>query len=766
MRKFVLGLFALTLLAEERVDLSAVHRIKTEALQSSKVSDIALQLTDLNGPRLTNSPNFRKACEWASKQLKEWGLQNVKIEKWPFGRGWSTTRFSAHMIEPERTSLIIVPRPWTPGTNGPVTANAVLVPATTTDSETVRTVEKFKGKLKGKIVLLGEPAPLVVQKDPLWKRTSDQEIAEQLKYPEATPAASGARAQFAALAQQRARLDRFFREEGVSILLSVSAGQGGTVMISAGGPRDPKEPVALTSAYLAVEQYNRVARLLQKDIPVKLEIDIQAQFHDGSLDGMNVIAEIPGSKKAEEIVMIGAHIDSWTGGTGALDNGVGVVTAMEAVRILKSLNLKLDRTVRIGLWGGEEQGLLGSNAYVKEHFGNPRNGPVTSQYSKFSSYFNLDYGSGKIRGIYLDDNDMARPIFEAWFKPFEDMGTGAVAIRKLPYGGSDQSSFTAAGLPGFMFMQDPLNYFARFHTNMDTWDNAMVGDVMQNAAILASFAYHAANREELIPRKVLPKNVTVQRALKMDVEYAKVGDESLKLDAFVPDGKGPFPAVIVVHGGGFTAGDKQGVKQVFEPLSNAGFAWFTINYRLAPKYRFPAAVNDLELAIRWLKAHAGEYKVDPNRIALVGESAGGHMVSFAGTAKDPALRVQAVISFFGANDFEARLKTQKKIVDSVKALVGVTEVNKETQKALRKASPATYVRAGLPPYLFFHGTKDNIVPFDQSGIMCDKLKKRGNTCEVVVVEGAGHGLGAWERNPEYTAYKIKMVDWLKEKFGQ
>ncbi len=494
--------------AGESVDLEAVHRIRDEALNRSKIGDLALRLTDVHGSRLTNSPSFRKACEWAVEQMKEWGLENVRIETWPFGRGWSASRYMARMVEPSPAFLIIEPRPWSPGTAGLVTADAVYIPLAA-GAKVDELLGTFKGKLRGKIVLAGEPIAVRPQTEAEWRRWSEQDLAAQLQTPEpgrraglAIPGASRLESpRSGSLWAERDRFNRFFLEEGVAAVLTPAAGHGGTLLITPAGSRDKDRQPPPPTAALAAEHYGRIVRLLRNNIPVKLEIDIQAQFHEDSLDGWNVLGEIPGRSKPDEIVMFGAHIDSWTGGTGALDNGAGVITAMEAMRILKVAGLKMDRTVRIGLWGGEEQGLLGSQAHVKERYGSPRAGAATAAHAKFSVYFNLDYGSGKIRGIYLDGNDMERPIFEAWFKPFADMGAGTVATRALPLGGSDHSSFTGSGLPGFMFIQDPLNYFSRIHTNMDAWEHASAGDLMQNAAILASFAYHAATRPELMPRK-------------------------------------------------------------------------------------------------------------------------------------------------------------------------------------------------------------------------------------------------------------------------
>jgi alpha-L-fucosidase 2 len=330
------------------------------------------------------------------------------------------------------------------------------------------------------------------------------------------------------------------------------------------------------------------------------------------------------------------------------------------------------------------------------------------------------------------------------------------------------------GIPGFMMMQDPLDYFANIHSNMDAYDRLQPDDMKQASAVIAVLAYHAANRDELMPRKPLRKTQASRSepskpALKLrtDIEFAKPGGESLTLDAYVPEGTGPFPAVIIVHGGGFVRGDKQTfVPPLFEPLANAGFAWFSINYRLAPKYQLPAAVADVESAVRWVRAHAKEYKVDTKRLALMGESAGGHLVSYVGARSGRKLGLAAVVPFYGPHDFEARARDQKKVSDGLKGFVGISELNEAAYRKLREASPITYVNKGMPPYLFIHGTKDEQVPYEQSPKMCDKMKKAGARCEVFTVEGAPHGIGPWEKTPAFQTYKQKMVEWLKQTLGE
>jgi acetyl esterase/lipase len=460
--------------------------------------------------------------------------------------------------------------------------------------------------------------------------------------------------------------------------------------------------------------------------------------------------------------MLGAHLDSWTGGTGATDNAAGSAVVMEAIRILKATGLAPRRTLRIALWTGEEQGLLGSKAYVKQHFADIQTMSLKPEHAKLAGYFNLDNGSGKIRGVYLQNNDMARPIFQAWLEPFRDLGAATITIRNTT--GTDHLSFDAAGLPGFQFIQDPVEYETRtHHTNMDVYDRLQRQDLMQASAIMASVVYHAAMRDEMMPRKPLPEPQR-RTGIISDVQFHKVGDVALTLDAFVPEGDGPFPAAIVVHGGGFTQGDKQTyVKPLFEPLTEANFSWFTINYRLAPKAHFPAQVDDVEAAIRWVKAHAKEYKVDVDKIALIGESAGGHLVAMAGVRAKPDTRVKAVVAFYTPHDLERRAVDAKQISPAIRDYLGITqELNEKTIRAMRDASPIQHVKPGLPPFLLIHGTKDEQVPYDQSPAMCEKLKAAGDSCELFTVEGGGHGMGSWDKLNPASPYRSKLIDWLKE----
>jgi len=502
------------LIAEDAVDLDVVHKIRQEALQNSQVMEHLFYLTDVSGSRLTNSPGFFNAADWVVKRLGEWGISGHQ-EKWgPFGRGWTYTRFSAQMLEPQSVPLIGAPLAYSPGTNGPVAGEPMIV-AITSEAD----FAKYKGMLKGKIVLLGPGRDLQMSLQPLASRRTDADLAALTQAPD--PNQNGQRPPGAAAIgggrqggpgggnfnqQFQRALNKFLSDEGVAVVVRAAGGrsEGGTLFAQGGGTRDPKDPVPPPMVVLTPEHYNRIARLLDHKIPVKLEFNVEARFIDDRMDSVNVIGEIPGGRKRDEVVMIGAHLDSWHSGTGATDNAAGSAVMIEVMRILKTLNLRLDRTVRLALWSGEEQGILGSRAYVTEHFAAREDMKLKPEHAKLAGYFNVDNGSGKIRGVYLQGNDAMRPIFQAWLMPFEDLGATTISIRNT--GGTDHLSFDAVGLPGFQFIQDPLEYDSRtHHSNMDVYDRVQRADMMQMAAIVTSFVYNAANRDEPLPRKPLPK---------------------------------------------------------------------------------------------------------------------------------------------------------------------------------------------------------------------------------------------------------------------
>lgn len=496
--------------ADEPVDLSVINRIKAEAFDNSKVMDHVFYLTDVHGPRLTGSPGIEAAAKFVVNRLEEWGLTGAKMETWgPFGRGWNCTRFAANLKTPQYGTLIGFARPWSPGTRGPVVGEPMLaVLAAPAD------FEKFKGKLGGRIVLVDKPRSLTPLMTAPGSRFTEVDLAAMLAAPEPgalrvglNPSEPGAPPRMNREARRKFNNDRnkFLMDEGVVVAVYEGERDGGTVRATAAGSRDPKDPEPPPSVALSAEHYARVARLIEKNIPVSLEFDIQAEFLPPK-DSFNVVGEIPGRAKKDEVVMLGAHMDSWTGGTGATDNAAGSAVMMEAVRILKTLNLDMRRTVRLALWTGEEQGLLGSKEYVKTHFADPAVMQPKPEHAKLAGYFNLDNGTGRIRGVYLQGNDMMRPVFEAWLAPFKDLGATTVSIRDT--GSTDHVSFHAVGLPGFQFIQDPVEYSTRsHHSNMDVYDRLQKGDLMQASAILASVVYHTATRDQLLPRRPLPKPV-------------------------------------------------------------------------------------------------------------------------------------------------------------------------------------------------------------------------------------------------------------------
>ncbi len=520
----LLTLFALAA-AEDRADLAAIYKIKDEGLNRSQVMELISYMTDVYGPRLAGSPNLVKAGEWAMSKFKEWGLENIHAEQYDFGNSWELKRFQAHMIEPVYTPLVGYPKAWTPGTNGIVHAEAVAV-----DIATEADLDKFKGQLKGKFVLAGAPRDVEAHFTPQGTRYTDEELAKLFMMPE--PGRSpfefmrGRPGGFPNRQLQR-KIAEFWVSEGVAAVLDAGRGDGGTIFVAGGGDRSPKAPAVAPQVSLEAEQYNRIRRILDKKIRVVLEVEVQADFLTKNTKDQNVLADLPGTDKKDELVMLGGHFDSWQAGTGATDNAAGCAVAMEAVRIMKAAGLKPRRTVRIALWGGEEEGLIGSREYVSEHFASrpappanlergaeeymnwmraQRDIPPTLKpdYSKLSAYWNYDNGTGKIRGIYLQGTEEVRPIFAAWLAPFKDMGATTLTIRNT--GGTDHQSFDGVGLPGFQFIQDEIEYSSRtHHSSADVYDRIQRADVMQSAVIMAAMVYQTAMRDEMLPRKPMPR---------------------------------------------------------------------------------------------------------------------------------------------------------------------------------------------------------------------------------------------------------------------
>lgn len=544
-----------------------IARIREEGLKRSEVMATVLALTDLNGARLTGSPGLQRASEWARGQLGAWGLANPRFETWgPFGRGWVLKRFSIQAFTPEAMPIIAHPRGWSPSVpDGKLEGEVVYV-----DIKGAADLERYRGKLRGKIILNGAITPLKVAFESLAQRKTDAQllalansdgVGTGVARP-ATPSPIADPAQRASIAFTPRRY-QFFAEEGVAVILEPSGrGEAGTFFTlgarvyppagaapatpatdtpadaasPSGTPATPRGvspwktdcPPIIPQLSVANEHYNRLVRLAQHGTAPRVAVELSAEYLSADLKPVNVIAEIPGTERADEIVMLGAHLDSWHSGTGATDNATGCAVVMEAMRILKVLKLEPRRTIRLALWSGEEQGLLGSKAYVAEHFGTPptppsssaptRSGPapigVTDRkpaYEKLSAYYNLDNGGGKIRGIYLQGNEAARPIFRDWLKPFHDLGAETVALTRTS--ATDHVSFDAIGLPGFQFIQDELEYRTRtWHGNMDVYDRVVADDLKQAAVVMAAFVYQTAMRDERIPRKPLTPPAAATKA--------------------------------------------------------------------------------------------------------------------------------------------------------------------------------------------------------------------------------------------------------------
>jgi hypothetical protein len=492
--------------ANDTPDYNAIYKIKDEGFNRSQVMEIESYLADVYGPRVTNSPNVRAAGEWTMGKMKEWQLTNVHEETWPFGRGWSNEHTSAEMIAPRYFYLIAYPKVWTPGTNGSVTGDAVLVPMAKEED-----FAKYKGQLKGKFVL-SDPTPpdLKPHFEPDAHRYTDAELADLANETIPGPRNEDRFAQLRAQREFQNKLQKFLLEEGAAGWIESNRGDDGTVFVQQGGSRDPKDPPAITRVALATEHYGRIYRLLQKKIPVTLKLDVDNKFYDEDLNSFDILGEIPGTDKADEVVMLGGHFDSWQAGTGATDNGAGAATMLEAIRILKATGMPMRRTVRVGLWTGEEEGLLGSRAYVKAHFGDPETMKLLPEHAKLDAYYNIDNGTGKIRGVYLQGNEAVTPIFAKWMEPFHGLGMTTLTMRNT--GGTDHLAFNAVGLPGFQFIQDPLDYDSRtHHSNMDVYERIQEPDMKQIAVIVASFVYMTANRPEMLPRKPLPSPTPQQR---------------------------------------------------------------------------------------------------------------------------------------------------------------------------------------------------------------------------------------------------------------
>ena len=504
----VAGLAA-SAVAQETVDAAAVAKIREEGLNHSKVMETAFYLTDVAGPRLSGSPGLKRAQDWAVKQLTSWGMVNAKLEPWgKFGKGWEVQKNYAAITVPYYHAIIAIPKAWTPGTNGLVKGEVVLVKADTTTD-----LDKYKGKLAGKIVIFDTQNKLNRTFKADAARYTDEELD---KMAAATLQPSGPRRppmdinspQFAAFRKARAMrtaINEFLLNEKVGLILSLGRGTDGTTFTTNGASYADTAKAVAPELETSGEDYLRILRLVKSGQKVELEADIKTEFFTKDMQGYNVVAEILGTDKKlkEQVIMIGGHLDSWHGATGATDNAAGSAVMMEAMRILKAINYKPKRTIRIALWSSEEQGLFGSRGYVASHFGDTKTMALKPEQAKFDAYYNLDNGTGKIRGIYLQGDTAAGAIFKAWLAPFKDLGATTVTVGNT--GGTDHQSYDAIGLPGFQFIQDGMDYNTRtHHSNQDTYDRLSEDDLKQAATIVASFVYNTSERKELIPRKALP----------------------------------------------------------------------------------------------------------------------------------------------------------------------------------------------------------------------------------------------------------------------
>jgi hypothetical protein len=528
MRRLAVALSAATAIAlalpaaAQSPDRTVINGIIDQGLNHSQVMRTAAHLTDNIGGRLTNSPAMRQAEAWTQQQFRDWGLSNVHAEPFEFGRGWSIVRSSARMTEPRAIDLHAIPIAWTPGTNGVISGDVVVAPITNPGQ-----FDQWRGKLRGKIVLVSQPGTGSEPDEAPFRRWTDEDLGRTDTYvqPRNDPAAAQ-RALRSGRADFALRLDAFLAEEGALAMVKISARDGG-LLHGTGYTYEVGATPKVPGMELAAEDYRRLARLALTDTPPKLELMSEVRYHDEDVNAYNIFAEIPGTSRGGEYVMAGAHLDSWVASDGASDNAAGSAVVMEAARILKAMGVRPKRTIRFALWSGEEQGLLGSLAYIDQHIATraPLSDPDLARlpnnrswrarwpiqpregYGDLVAYFNLDNGSGKIRGINAEGNVAAAPIFQEWLEPFASMGASTVSLR--PSGGTDHVYMQTVGVPGYQFIQDPLDYGSRIHhTSVDSYDHLKGDDLRQAAVIMATFLLNAANSDAPLPRMPLPTEPT------------------------------------------------------------------------------------------------------------------------------------------------------------------------------------------------------------------------------------------------------------------
>jgi carboxypeptidase Q len=487
---------------KENLDTAMMAKIRDEGLNHSQVMEIVFNLTDANGPRLMESPGYFKAANWAKNKLTSWGLKNANLEAWgKFGKGWELEKFYLALTSPYYKPIIGFPKTFSMGTQGLTHAEVLLL-----DIKDSSGLSAYQGQLKNKMILLRRTDSLTLGFQPDASRYNDSDLIKLAAYDPKAPAKttpSRALEAFQASARLLAQVKKMAIQEGaLGVLTSSLKNTDGTIFVQNGIPYNAEFLPACNDISISLEDFFTIQRLLEHGIPVSVDLELQSKILDNDQQGYNVIAEIPGTDKKlkDQLVMIGGHLDSWQGSTGATDNAAGSAVMLEVVRILKAIDFKPRRTIRIALWGGEETGLHGSKNYVKNHFTDTATKKYNAAGDQLSVYFNLDNGSGKIRGIYLQGNAAAGPVFDQWFQPFHELGAATLTLENT--GGTDHLSFDAIGLPAFQFIQDPLEYGARtHHSNMDSYDHLSAPDLKQAATIIATFVYNAAQREEKIPRK-------------------------------------------------------------------------------------------------------------------------------------------------------------------------------------------------------------------------------------------------------------------------
>lgn len=508
---FLLLIFPFSLIAQ---DIAIIQKIKDEGLNHSQVMEIAFNLTEKSGPRLMNSPGFYRAMDYSISQMKTWGLQNVQKDEWgDFGKGWELKKSYVAMKFPWYKPLIAFPKAWTSGTGGAKVAEVILIDP---EADSTELVSKYKGKLNDKILVMDRLIDYQLDETADLVRHSKTDLDSMQKI-----TLGGNKRDTTGMAERRRQWIQSWREtrkkaevlgnlakeeKAIAIISSSPRNHDGTVFVQQGGTHAIDAPDNFLDIAMALEDYNMIVRLLRDNEKVHLDLDIKTEFYADNETGYNVIGEIPGTDPnlKEEVVMIGAHLDSWQGSVGATDNAAGSAVMMEAMRILRKLNIEPRRTIRIGLWGGEEQGIYGSRGYVSKTFADRSDMNLKPAHEKFNVYFNLDNGTGRIRGVYLQENEAAREIFEKWLTPFEDLDANTITIQNT--GGTDHLSFDGVGLPGFQFIQDEVEYNSRtHHSNMDSYDHLVEDDLKQAATVIAGLIYQASMSDQKVPRKELPK---------------------------------------------------------------------------------------------------------------------------------------------------------------------------------------------------------------------------------------------------------------------